>query len=113
MAHFQASVSGSLLSQRMAHFLVDNHNSFENVLNRLTFYDKDSNPIIEQIDELKRKRYLNAIKADYNYFASSYERADFQMNIEHIKLEDIPYFIIEELRQQNIMPLTTLHHSQA
>ncbi|HHU87899.1 MAG: shikimate kinase, partial [Sphaerochaetaceae bacterium] len=67
------------------------HDSFENVLNRLTFYDKDSNPIIEQIDELKRKRYLNAIKADYNYFASSYERADFQMNIEHIKLEDIPY----------------------
>ena len=64
-------------------------------------------------NELKRKSYLNAIKADYNYFASSYERADFQMNIEHIKLEDIPYFIIEELRQQNIMPLTTLHHSQA
>jgi transposase len=25
VAHFQASVSGSLLSQRMAHFLVDNH----------------------------------------------------------------------------------------
>lgn len=89
------------------------YDSFENVLNRLTFYDKDSNPILEPLDESKRKRYLQEIKADYTYFASSYERADFQVNIEHVKREDIPYCIIEELRQHNVMSLPTLQHFQA
>lgn len=84
------------------------YDSAENVLDRLTFYDKDSNPIIEPMDELKRKRYLHEIKADYNYFASSYERADFQVNIEHVKLGDIPYFIIGELRQKNVMILPSV-----
>jgi len=88
------------------------YDSFENVLDRLTFYDIDSNPVIEPMDELKRKRYLQEIKADYNYFASSYKRADFQVNIEQLKLEDIPYFIIGELRQHNVMPLPTIQHSQ-
>jgi hypothetical protein len=77
----------------------------------LTFYDIDSNPIIEPMDELKRERYLYDIKADYNYFASSYKRADFQVNIEQVKLEDIPYFIIGELRQHNVMPQSTVQNS--
>ena len=33
----------------------------ENILERLTFYDKDSNPIIEIMDEAKKKRYLRDI----------------------------------------------------
>ena len=40
------------------------NDSFENVLNRLTFYDKDSNPITEELDESKKKRYLKKIRAD-------------------------------------------------
>jgi shikimate kinase len=76
--------------------------SFENVLNRLTFFDKDSNPIIEPMDESKRKWYLQDIKADYRYFESSYNRADFEVNIEDVKLKDIPDLIVEELRQHNI-----------
>ncbi|MBI9096217.1 MAG: hypothetical protein JEY71_15220 [Sphaerochaeta sp.] len=74
------------------------HDTCENVLNRLTFYDKDSNPIIEPMNESKRRRYLRELKADYTYFKGSYERADFQVNIEHAKLEDIPDLIIERLR---------------
>ena len=73
------------------------YDSCENVLNRLTFYDKDSNPIIEPMDESKRRRYLREIKADYTYFKGSYERADLQVNIEHVKLQDIPDLIIERL----------------
>jgi len=30
------------------------NDSFENVLDRLTFYDKDSNPITEKLDESKK-----------------------------------------------------------
>lgn len=71
--------------------------SFENVLDRLTFYDKDSNPITENLDEQKKKRYLKAIQMDYNYFKDSYKRADFQVNIKNVKLENIPELILEEI----------------
>jgi len=73
------------------------NDSFENVLNRLTFYDKDSNPITEILNESKKKRYLKKIKADYNYFKDSYNRADFQINIEDINLDNIPEMIIKTI----------------
>jgi shikimate kinase len=73
------------------------YDSFENVLDRLRFYDVDSNPIDEPMSPAKRKRYLRAIKADYSYFKSSYERADLQISIEHVPLHDIPELIIAEL----------------
>jgi shikimate kinase len=70
------------------------NDSFENVLDRLTFYDKDSNPITEKLDESKKKRYLKEIRADYNFFKDSYKRADFQINIEDVSLDKIPELII-------------------
>lgn len=73
------------------------NDSFDNILDRLTFYDKDSNPIIVKLDESKKKRYLKEIRADFKYFKDSYKRADFQINIEHVKLEKIPDMIIQEI----------------
>ncbi|MBN2523561.1 MAG: hypothetical protein JXB24_09825 [Bacteroidales bacterium] len=70
----------------------------ENVLERLTFYDKDSNPIPEKLDDSKKKRYLKEIKADYNFFKDSYNRADFKINIHNISLANIPNMIINELQ---------------
>jgi len=80
------------------------NDSFENVLERLTFYDKDSNPIKERLDGTKKKRYLNKIRADYNYFKDSYKRADFQINIADIKLEVIPELIIEKIGFNDLLP---------
>lgn len=73
--------------------------SFENILERLTFYDKDSNPIQEKLDDSKKKRYLKEIKADYNYFRDSYNRADFKIDIKNVPLNDIPDLIIDELKK--------------
>lgn len=73
--------------------------SFDNVLERLTFYDKDSNPISGVINESNKKRYLNEIKADYNYFKNSYTRSDFTIDINNICLYDIPNLIINVLEQ--------------
>ncbi len=70
----------------------------ENVLSRLTFFDKDSNPITEKIIDSKKKRYLKEIKADYNFFRDSYKRADFKIDINNISLIDIPNLIINELQ---------------
>jgi len=71
----------------------------EYVLDRLTFYDKDSNPIEEKLDDSKKKRYLKEIKTDYNFFKDSYDRADFKININNISLLDIPNMIINELQK--------------
>lgn len=80
------------------------HDAFENILDRLTFYDKDSQPIIEILDESKKKRYLKEIKADYLYFKDSYKRADYQINIEKISLEKIQELIIKEIGINEKLP---------
>jgi len=69
----------------------------ENIVNRLTFYDKDSKPIQIIMDESKKKKYLREIIKDYNYFKDSYNRADIQLDINGIYLDDIPDVIIEKL----------------
>lgn len=73
--------------------------SFENILERITFYDKDSNPVTKNLDEKQKKWYLKEIKADFNYFKDSFIRADFQMDIENVSLEKIPDIIIDELNK--------------
>ena len=80
------------------------NDSFENVLDRLTFYDKDSNPITEVLDESKKKRYLKEIRADYNFFKDSYKRADYQINIEGVTLDNIPELIINKIGINELMP---------
>jgi len=75
------------------------NDSCDNVLDRLTFYDKDSKPIIEKMDDSKKRRYLKEIKADYNFFRDSYKRADLKIDINNISLVDIPNLIINELQK--------------
>ena len=88
------------------------NDSFENVLDRLTFYDKDSNPITEKFDESKKKRYLKEIRADYNYFKDSYKRADFQINIEDVGIDNIPEMIIKAIGLNEIMPAANNAYSK-
>jgi shikimate kinase len=66
-------------------------------LYRLTFFDKDSNPISEKLDEAEKKGYLKEIRADYNFFKGSYRRADFQINIEGVSLDKIPDLIMSTI----------------
>jgi shikimate kinase len=86
-------------------FSIHIRDSHENVLNRLSFYDKDSKPITEVLDEKKRKRYLKEIKSDYSYFRDSFKRADLQIDIENIHLDNIANVIINELEKRNKMPV--------
>lgn len=78
------------------------YDTANNILNRLTFFDKDSNPIVVHMNESMRLRYLQEIRADYDYFRDSYRRADIRVDIEDVRLEAIPEMIIEELRNQNV-----------
>jgi len=87
------------------------NDSFENVLDRLTFYDKDSNPITETLDESKKKRYLKEIRADYNFFKDSYARADFQINIDGVSLNSIPELIINTIGINELMPAANMQYT--
>ncbi len=57
------------------------HDTPENILERITFYDIDSRRINKHLAEEARILYLKEIKADVSYFKRSYERADLQVTI--------------------------------
>jgi shikimate kinase len=57
------------------------HDTPENILERITFYDIDSRRIEKRLTEEERILYLKEIKADISYFKRSYERADLQVTI--------------------------------
>ena len=44
----------------------------ENILNRIVFYDKDSNQIQNKLDEEGRNHFLKEIRKDIQYFGKSY-----------------------------------------
>jgi shikimate kinase len=56
------------------------HDTPENILERITFYDIDSRPIDTHLTE-EQALYLKEIKADISYFKRSYERADLHVTI--------------------------------
>jgi shikimate kinase len=69
----------------------------ENILKRLTFYDVDSKLLDVELDEDLKRKYLKKINGDWNYFKKSLCRADLQVNIENVALNQIPGLIAEAL----------------
>ena len=57
------------------------HDTPENILERITFYDIDSRRIDKHLTGEERILYLKEIKADISYFKQSYTRADLQVTI--------------------------------
>ena len=53
----------------------------DNILQRITFYDNDSQPIDKVLTEREKKLYLREIKKDITYYNRSYVRAHFAVNI--------------------------------
>ena len=47
----------------------------ENILERITFYDLDSQPIEKILTSKEKPHYLREIKKDITYFRKTYERA--------------------------------------
>jgi len=62
-----------------------------NILNRITFYDKDSNQINKNLSEEDNLYYLKEIKKDITYFNRSYKKADIKINISRAKRRSSRY----------------------
>jgi len=72
----------------------------ENILKRLTFYSKNSRQIKIKLSERDKKKYLKEIKKDITYFKIFHQRADYHIDINGFKLNEmvknITDFLIEK-----------------
>ena len=73
----------------------------ENILERLTFYDKESRLLAVKLSEEEKRHYLKEIKKDGTFFKKFNNRADFEFNVEGLRLDSIPKLIIDFLETEN------------
>ncbi len=60
----------------------------ENIVNRLVFYDIDSQPIEKRLTDKERRLYVREIKKDITYYRKSYDRATLKVDISGLGAED-------------------------
>jgi shikimate kinase len=57
------------------------HDTPENILKRITFYDENSRPIKKDLTEEDLQYYLEEIRADIKHFGHSFKKAHLTVNI--------------------------------
>ena len=68
------------------------------ILDRLVFYDMDSRPMAKHLTDEERPRYLREIKQDISYFKKSCTRADLQVSIEGMGIEQAAHHLLAQLQ---------------
>lgn len=63
------------------------HDRPENILNRITFFDDDSNLIERTLNEKEKKAYLRELRLDNTYFNRTYKRADYHVDIDGLSID--------------------------
>ena len=69
----------------------------ERILDRVLFYDLDSRPMDKRLTNEERPLYLKEIKKDITYFKKSYARADLQVSIEDMDVDQAAHHILAQL----------------
>jgi shikimate kinase len=69
----------------------------DRILERIVFYDVDSRPMNKHLTNEERPLYLKEIKKDITYFKKSYTRADLQVSIEDMDVEQAAHHILAQL----------------
>ena len=60
----------------------------QNILKRITFYDKDSKPMKRHLTRDGRAFFLNEIKKDITYFNKSYKKAGISVDVSGLDVEE-------------------------
>jgi hypothetical protein len=68
-------------------------------LNRIAFYDRDSNCIEKQLTETEKALYLKEIQKDITYFNRTYKRADLSVDLSGLAPEPAAIKVKELLDQ--------------
>ena len=72
----------------------------ENILARITFYDRDSHPIHKELTEAEQAYYLREITADMTYFGPWHRKAHWQVDITGLGIEGSAAKIEALIREQ-------------
>lgn len=59
----------------------------ENIVTRLTFYDRDSRPLCKKITEKEKPLYIAEIKKDMSYFGRTYRPAHLSVDISGLGID--------------------------
>jgi len=73
----------------------------ENILERITFYDKKSRILNKKLSEKEKLLYLKEKKKEITFFRKFNNRADYEFNIDGIKFEKISKCLIDFLESKN------------
>jgi len=71
------------------------HDKPENILERIVFYDDDSRRLEVELSDGERALYMREIKEDLTYFGRSYKRADLQIVITGLGVEEAARKVVE------------------
>ncbi|MBI4700959.1 MAG: hypothetical protein HY744_07330 [Deltaproteobacteria bacterium] len=69
----------------------------ENILQRITFYDVDSQPIEKRLTDEEKRLYRREIRKDITFFGKTYRRADLHADIAGLDAEAGATLIVEML----------------
>lgn len=72
-----------------------------NILERLTFYDKESKLMDVKLSEKEKRLYFIDIKKDITFFKRFNRRADHEFNVDGLTLDEIPEKLIHLLLKEN------------
>jgi len=84
----------------------------ERILERLVLYDVDSRPIEKSLTAAEKRLYLREIKKDITYFRSSYERANLQVDISGLDVDEAAQQVKLELEATYSETGSVLERSQ-
>jgi shikimate kinase len=59
----------------------------ENILSRVVFFDKDSNPVVKKMSDDEKAYYLQESKKDLAYFGRTYKKAHLTIDISGLGIE--------------------------
>lgn len=60
-----------------------------NILNRLVFFDDNSNLLENELTDNEKEHYLREIRLDMEYFGLFYRKAMYRVNVEGAGVEDV------------------------
>ncbi len=73
----------------------------KNIVERLTFYDDETNPIYNVVNESNKHLYYEEVKKDIEYFRRTYNKAKLQFNIDGMNANDSAEELIVLINEKN------------
>jgi shikimate kinase len=75
------------------------HDEAKNIVERLTFFDDESKPIYNVVNENNKHLYYQDLKKDISYFGRTYKKAKMQFNLNGMNANDSAEALFQHIVQ--------------